>query len=292
MEAQDYSTYQRKECAVFLRTAEHFGGLSNMAGGYSLLVNRIRILTSEALYQACRFPNLPEVQKLIIGQASPMTAKMKSKPFRKDSRPDWDELRIDIMRWCLRVKLAQHLDKFGELLLSTDDQPIVEESYRDQFWGAKPTNSETLVGTNMLGRLLVEVRERLKNTDKNLLQIVEPPAISQFLLFNKPIGVIEGSKPSAKVFSSVQTHSEQLTIGNAIADLLPVNPSHTTVQHNLASLTNRDGFNIIQHGRYSNDIASDHALLVRRSRHYGSDPQNVWSGEAHRDKGAICSRSL
>lgn len=235
MEAQDYNTYQRKECAVFLRTAEQFGGLSNMAGGYSLLINRIRILTSEALYQACRFPNLPEVQKLIIGQASPMTAKMKSKPFRKDSRPDWEELRVEIMRWCLRVKLAQHLDKFGELLLSTEDRPIVEESYRDQFWGAKPINSETLVGTNMLGRLLVEVREYLKNTDKQLLHVVEPLAIPQFLLLNKPISIIEGSKPNAKVFSFAQTHSEQMTIENAIADVLPLNPSHTTVQHNLTS---------------------------------------------------------
>lgn len=235
MEAQDYSTYQRKECAVFLRTAEHFGGLSNMAGGYSLLINRIRILTSEALYQACRFPNLPEVQKLIIGQASPMTAKMKSKPFRKDSRPDWDELRVDIMRWCLRVKLAQHMDKFGELLLSTEDRPIVEESYRDQFWGAKPGDSETLVGTNMLGRLLVEVRERLKTTDKHLLQVVEPPAISQFLLFDKPIGIIEGSKPNAKVSSSVQTHSAQLTLENASSDLIPHDSSHTTIQHISAS---------------------------------------------------------
>lgn len=235
MEAQDYSSYQRKECAVFLRTAEQFGGLSNMAGGYPLLVNKVRILTSEALYQACRFPDLPDVQKLIIGQTSPMTAKMKSKPFRKNSRPDWDKLRIDIMRWCLRVKLAQHLDKFGELLLSTGDRPIVEESYRDQFWGAKPIESDTLVGTNMLGRLLVEVRECLKKTDKHLLQIVEPPAIPQFLLLEKPIGVIKGTKPTAKGFTSMQTHSEQLTMENAIEDLLPVNPSPSTVQHNLAS---------------------------------------------------------
>jgi len=231
MEVKDYNAYQREECAVFLRTAEHFGGLSNMAGGYSLLINRIRILTSEALYQACRFPNLPEVQKLIIGQASPMAAKMKSKPFRKDSRPDWDELRIDIMRWCLRVKLAQHWDKFGELLLSTGDQPIVEESYRDQFWGAKPINSETLVGTNMLGRLLVEVRKQLKKTDMHLLQVVEPLAIPQFFLLNKPIGVIESTKSNSRIFSSVETNPERLPIDNTLADLIPVNSLHLAGRH-------------------------------------------------------------
>jgi type I restriction enzyme, S subunit len=52
------------------------GGLGRF--DFPLHVQRTRIHTSEALYQACRFPHLPEVQRLIIGQASPMTAKMKS----------------------------------------------------------------------------------------------------------------------------------------------------------------------------------------------------------------------
>src|SRR6266566_7792794 len=129
VESQNYLTYRRDECAVFLRTTERYGGLSNMAGGYPLSIYGIRVLTSEALYQACRFPHLPDVQKLIIGQASPMTAKMKSKPYRKDSRSDWDAVRVNIMRWCLRVKLIQHWEKFGDLLLSTGDHPIFEESY-------------------------------------------------------------------------------------------------------------------------------------------------------------------
>jgi len=80
MELQSPTTYQRDECAIFLKTAERFGGLSNMAGGYALSINGIRIPTSEALYQACRFPDKPELQKIIIGQKSPMTAKMKPKP--------------------------------------------------------------------------------------------------------------------------------------------------------------------------------------------------------------------
>src|SRR5262245_29263016 len=86
-------TYDRGSSVVFLKTDEPFGGLSNMAGRFPLQVQGTRIYTSEALYQACRFPHLPDVQRLIIGQASPMTAKMKSKPHRKDSRPDWDRVR-------------------------------------------------------------------------------------------------------------------------------------------------------------------------------------------------------
>jgi len=111
--------YNRHECIVFRKTREDYGGLSNMAGGYPLLVNDVRILTSEALYQACRFPHLPEVQRLIIEQKSPMAAKMKSKSHRKNSREDWDKVRVTVMRWCLHVKLAQNRNTFGALLRST-----------------------------------------------------------------------------------------------------------------------------------------------------------------------------
>src|SRR3954451_106295 len=86
-------TYRGVDCIVFNRTREAFGGLSNMAAGYPLCVNEIRVPTTEALYQACRFPHLPVVQDLIIRQASPMTAKMKSKPHRAETRSDWDQVR-------------------------------------------------------------------------------------------------------------------------------------------------------------------------------------------------------
>ncbi len=102
-----------------------------------------------------------------------MTAKMKSKPYRKDSRPDWDKVRIDIMWWCLRVKLAQNWDAFSSLLLSTEDMPIVEESYKDAFWGAKPLDSDILVGTNVLGRLLTRLRELLRY-EQDKLRFVQP----------------------------------------------------------------------------------------------------------------------
>ena len=184
-------TYDRADSVVFLKTKEAFGGLSNMAGGFPLEVNGIRILTSEALYQACRFPHLPEVQKLIITQTSPMTAKMKSKPHRSNSRPDWDQVRVNIMRWCLRVKLAQNWAKFSKLLLGTGERPIVEESRRDDFWGAKPIDEQTLVGMNVLGRLLMELREEVKSRDRASLIRVEPLGNSDFWLYGQPIQPVE-----------------------------------------------------------------------------------------------------
>jgi len=184
-------TYNRRECITFRKTAERFGGLSNMAGGYLLNVNGVRILTSEALYQACRFPHLPEVQRQIIGERSPMTAKMKSKPYRGDnSRPDWDMRRTKIMCWCLQVKLVQNWDKFSKLLLETGDLPVVEDSRKDDFWGAKPEDEEILVGANVLGRLLMQLREQVKNGEITSQTIIKPLHIPDFLLYGRAINSI------------------------------------------------------------------------------------------------------
>jgi type I restriction enzyme S subunit len=185
-------TYSRKEAVVFRKTKEEFGGLSNMATGFTLKVNGLRILTSEALYQACRFPHMPAIQRVIIGQRSPMTAKMKGKPHRWESRADWERVKVKIMRWCLRVKLAQNWTKFSQLLLETGDRQIVEESRKDDFWGAKIVDGQTLRGNNVLGRLLMELRTQLKQSDQETLSIVEPLEIPDFLLDGRAISTIFG----------------------------------------------------------------------------------------------------
>ncbi|MEB3120776.1 MAG: NADAR family protein [Snowella sp.] len=197
----EFRTYNRQECITFRKTAERFGGLSNMAGGYLLNVNGIKILTSEALYQTCRFPHLPEVQQLIIAERSPMTAKMRSKPYRDNSRPDWDLVRTRIMRWCLRVKLVQNWNKFSKLLLDTRDLPIVEDSRKDDFWGAKPDDEEILTGANVLGRLLMQLREQLRHGEISRQAIIEPLDIPDFLLYGQPIPPISGELPLANYTS-------------------------------------------------------------------------------------------
>lgn len=194
-------TYSRVECVSFRKTGEEFGGLSNMAAGFPLEVNGIAIRTSEALYQACRFPHLPKVQRLIIDEISPMTAKMKSKPYRQQSRQDWDAVRVKVMRWCLRVKLAQNWEKFGSLLLDTGDRPIVEDSRKDDFWGARAVEGGTLVGANVLGRLLMELREALRDPARDSLRSVEAPPVPAFLLYGEPITVIEGRACGARTAS-------------------------------------------------------------------------------------------
>jgi len=182
--------YERDKCIVFRKTNEAFGGLSNMAPGYPIKINDIIIGTSEALYQSCRFPYSTDIQKMIIEEKSPMTAKMKSKPFRSQTRQDWDKVRVKIMRWCLQVKLVCNLHEFGQLLLETEDKPIVEDSHKDKFWGTVENKEEILEGMNVLGRLLMDLRELLKKNGKESFKTVTPLQINDFLLLEKPIPII------------------------------------------------------------------------------------------------------
>lgn len=180
-------TYDRRHSVVFLKTHERFGSLSNMASGFPIYLGSVVILTSEALYQSCRYPHRPDVQMLIIRQQSPMTAKMVGKPYRSDSRPDWERVRVRIMRWCLRAKLLHNWQRFGDVLLSTGERPIVEESRRDDFWGAKPIDAVTLTGSNILGRLLMELREEVRSGTFCACRPLPPPQLQNFMLLGQPV---------------------------------------------------------------------------------------------------------
>jgi ribA/ribD-fused uncharacterized protein len=191
--------WSRAGNVIVCKAEDTWGGLSNMSGKYPLSVNGINIFSSEALYQACRFPLYPDVQALILEQKSPMTAKMKGKPHRKThNRPDWLEVSLDVMRWCLRVKAAQH-KVFREMLIRTGERQIVEDSHNrnERFWGAvgedqngkTDRNGDILRGANVLGSLLMEVRVELQNstTPSNVL----PMDIPYFLLYGKQIDTVE-----------------------------------------------------------------------------------------------------
>lgn len=188
--------YDPENCIVICGSISDFSGYCNTAKGYPLVVNDVEIATSEALYQACRFSRYPEIQKKIIEQEDFLEAKGENEKSEKGfCRPDWHLFRIRIMRWCLRVKLLQNWENFGRLLLASGDRQIVEKSTKnDSFWGTTEIAGKDLdgllVGRNIMGRLLFELRENLKSgndpTSENF-RILKPLQIEDFLLYGEPI---------------------------------------------------------------------------------------------------------
>ena len=178
-----------RELAIFKKTHEQWGGYSNMASGYPLLINNFNIRSSEALYQALKYTEHPDIQLKILEQTSPMTAKMVAKPFKELIRPDFEMIKIRIMKWCVYAKLLCNYEKFSYLLLESESKIIVEESRRDNFWGAKRTQDNKLIGVNVLGRILMEARENLKKgtIQDNLLPF---QTIDNFKILGKNIEVV------------------------------------------------------------------------------------------------------
>lgn len=186
-------TYNSDESVVFHKTKESYGGLSNMAAGFPIYVNNTKILTSEALYQLCRFPAYPEIQLEIIAQTSPMYAKKIARHYENLTRKDWMLIRHKVMRWALRVKLSQNLESFGSILVHTGGKQIVEKSYKDDFWGAIPMHKDKkiLIGQNILGRLLMELREELNKNTQTHYSTIPSINIENFLLNGNPIKQVD-----------------------------------------------------------------------------------------------------
>ena len=60
----------------------------------------------------------------------------------------------------------------------------------------KPVDGDELVGANVLGRLLMELRENLHAGEIRKLRRVDPLDVPDLLLFGQPIGVVEASEES------------------------------------------------------------------------------------------------
>jgi type I restriction enzyme S subunit len=195
--------------AVIYKVDGEYGDLSNLSNGFPLTVAGVNLKSSEALYQACKYPHKPEWQQEILDARHAMEAKMKARKDGrpKEARPDWEEVKVPIMRWVLRVKLAQHPRRMAALVRWSGTGPIIEQSRKDRFWGAVEEPDGVFRGDNMLGQLWTEFREEVRTKfadgqEASLLK-VDPPAVPDFKLLGHEIGVVQGtgdfgSKPSRR----------------------------------------------------------------------------------------------
>lgn len=114
--------------------------------------------TAEAAYHSEKFPHPNEVATDIRRARSAHDAFKIAERNRLFQRPDWDEIKVDVMRDILRAKAEQH-EYVRRKLLATGDRELIKDSWRDDFWGWGKHKD----GQNVLGKLWMEVREELRN---------------------------------------------------------------------------------------------------------------------------------
>lgn len=74
-------------------------------------------------------------------------------------RPDWEEVKYEIMVEGIRAECEQHED-FAQLLRLTGDRQIAEDSPTDFIWGIRDERGG-MTGENLLGKALMEVRAEI-----------------------------------------------------------------------------------------------------------------------------------
>ncbi len=139
----------------FYRIRDPYGCFSNYAP-YPVEIDGLLWPTTEHYYQAQKFEDA-HYRARIRQDKHPSVAKGLGNSRKVPIRPDWDDIRVDVMRKAVRAKLAQH-PEVAATLLSTGDALLVEHSPKDPFW----TDGGDGSGQNSFGRLLMELRAELR----------------------------------------------------------------------------------------------------------------------------------
>lgn len=159
-------TYPVSECIAIRKVKDPWG----IFGNYSptpIIIDNVMFKTSELLFQLMKFKDEEPVKAVYNANNPKMTTKHWEKTHRRE---DWGKMIVDAMKFCLTQKYEQSQDFRQELERSkgryiVEDQTSFPKKTPDT-WGVKQ-QVDDFVGPNLLGRLLMELRDNGK-LDYNL----------------------------------------------------------------------------------------------------------------------------
>ena len=158
--------YPKDKTVAFCSVDQPWGLFSNF-GRTPLVVDGIPFDCAEKLFQVMKFAD--DVSRKAIYSVKGQTIKMKAKHFEKVGtiRPDWGEIIVDAMKFCLMEKFRQS-EAFREELERSRGLYIVEDQTTfpkksPDTWGVKLSEGgNEFAGPNLMGRLLMELRDNGK----------------------------------------------------------------------------------------------------------------------------------
>ena len=130
--------------------------LSNFTGPSVMYMGRV-FPTVEHAYQAAKCPTIEHLL-LILGCHTAGHAKRVGQQCRL--RDGWEEIKIEVMRDLLKQKFdPERRPHTAKLLVDTHPAELIEGNWwGDTFWGVCRGQ-----GQNQLGKLLMEIRDQLRN---------------------------------------------------------------------------------------------------------------------------------
>ncbi len=143
--------------------------------------------TTEHYFQAQKFLGTPYMEVIRNLPTARMVFDRSRDPrvFRW-CRKDWEAVKIEVMYKALLAKFSQN-EELKNLLEMTRNRELVEDSPYDSYWGVGGAGT----GENMLGRLLMKVRDDLRGKSGEILRPQQhlPPS------FGNQDGVAASTRP-------------------------------------------------------------------------------------------------
>lgn len=123
----------------------------------------LEVPSVEHYFQACK-ASCEEDFLWVLDAPTARQAKRRGGPRgesgrRLELRPDWEDVKFDVMRFACRGKYAR--EPFRELLLETGARTLIEDSPWDYVWGGRDAKGG-YDGRNLLGVVLMELRSELR----------------------------------------------------------------------------------------------------------------------------------
>ena len=110
----------------------------------------------EHYFQAMKFED-PRYRERIRQADHPKKARKLGRTRLKKRRSDWSRIKATVMTRGVYTKCRTHPD-IARALLATGDRPLIENSNYDYYWGCGRDRR----GTNMYGKVLMNVRDKLR----------------------------------------------------------------------------------------------------------------------------------
>lgn len=139
----------------FFTSTDEYGFLSNFSR-HEFELDGHRWPTVEHYFQAQKFPGTPLFGR-IRNAPGPKDAKALGRTRDVKIRPDWDDVRDEVMRRAIWRKFEVHAD-LAARLLATGDEELIENAPNDYYWGCGADGT----GLNMTGKLLMGLRTELR----------------------------------------------------------------------------------------------------------------------------------
>ncbi len=135
-----------------------FGCFSNFSN-HSIKLDGKIYKTTENYFQSKKFEGT-EIESKIRKCHSPNEAALLGRSRKFPLRRDWESVKDNVMRKAVLAKFSQHQD-LRDILVDTGDEKLIEHTENDKYWADGGNGS----GKNMLGIILMEIREAIKSTE-------------------------------------------------------------------------------------------------------------------------------